>query len=110
MRGPRRTPLHTLADPDKIFIGGSNGALLAILKYAWQRLALDGCLVVSCVTEECKCELMHFMQQLKPSAAIEQISLAISQAERLAGKQLMRPQLPVQLTKISKDCHAETPQ
>jgi len=116
--------LQTLPQPNKIFIGGSNGAMLALLKYGWQHLAVDGCMVVACVTEDCKFELMQFLQQLKRvqtqaqanlsntilettsdelfQVEIEQISLSVSKAEPLAGKQLMRPQLPVQLTKISK--------
>jgi precorrin-6Y C5,15-methyltransferase (decarboxylating) len=130
--------LAALPQPNKIFIGGSNGAMLALLKYGWQHLAVNGCMVVSCVTEECKFELMQFLQKFKQTQTstqeniliesnayivsdaileavseeitsdsafqmeIEQMSLSVSKAEPLAGKQLMRPQLPVQLTKISK--------
>jgi len=103
--------LETLPQPNKIFIGGSNGAMLALLEYGWQHLAVEGCMVVSCVTEECKFEVMQFLQQLQQTQTpilsnaageIEQMSLSVSKAEPLAGKQLMRPQLPVQLTKISK--------
>ena len=99
--------LEQLAAPNKVFIGGSNGMLGKLLAYTWQRLAIDGCLVVSCVTEECKYEVRQFIQQqqqLDPAVPlqVEHISLAIAHAEPLAGKQVMRPQLPVQLSKISK--------
>jgi hypothetical protein len=40
----------------------------------------------------------------------EQLSLAISHAENLANKTVMRPQLAVQLIKISKNLHFINPE
>lgn len=104
--------LALLPQPDKIFIGGSNGAMLEILAYCWQRLKTVGCIVISCVTEECKYEVMQFIHRInldqnnsEPQIVIhiEQLSLAVSHAESLANKSVMRPQLAVQLIKISKN-------
>jgi precorrin-6Y C5,15-methyltransferase (decarboxylating) len=111
--------LEPLPPPDKIFIGGSNGAMLEILAYCWQHLKIAGCIVISCVTEECKYKVMQFVNDINTAQndsksqiliQTEQLSLAISHAENLANKTVMRPQLAVQLIKISKNLHFINPE
>jgi precorrin-6Y C5,15-methyltransferase (decarboxylating) len=112
--------LEPLPNPDKIFIGGSNGAMLKILAYCWQQLNITGCIVISCVTEECQYEVRQFINCINANAVqndlepqtviqIEQLSLAVSHAENLANKTVMRPQLAVQLIKISKHIDSINP-
>ena len=94
--------LDALPSPNKIFIGGSNGGMIEILGNCWQHLKTSGCIVVSCVTEDCKYEVMQYIQQNNLSENIEILEIATSKLETLAGKQLLRPQLPVRLVKLTK--------
>ncbi len=114
--------LDSLPNPDKVFIGGSNGAMLDILAYCWHSLNTAGCIVISCVTEESQYEVRQFINGINKNAVkngldpqtmmqVEQLSLAVSHAEDLANKTIMRPQLAVQLIKISRKLpviHLET--
>jgi precorrin-6B methylase 2 len=73
-----------------------------ILKYGWQRLQKNGCMVIACITEDCKYEVRQFIQNNKLLSNTEQVQLSISTGETLANKQLFRPQLSVTLIKVSK--------
>ena len=94
--------LDNLPSPNKIFIGGSGGLMESILEYSWKRLQANGCIVISCITEECKYEIMTFikMHQLK---TVEQLEVSVSKSITLADKQLLQPQIPVRLIKITKE-------
>lgn len=94
--------LNYLPSPNKVFIGGSGGLMKSILEYSWKRLHNNGCIVVSCITEECKYEIMTFIKahQLE---MVEQLEIAVSKSVTLADKQLLKPQIPVRLIKITKE-------
>ena len=95
--------LHSLPTPNAIFIGGSAGKLATILDYCWQRLADNGCMVINCVTENCKVALQNWLKmQDIPNHALDWTEIAVSKGTQLADQLLMRPRLPVRLLKISK--------
>lgn len=55
--------LHDLPDPDAVFIGGSGGALRAILEVVLARLRSDGHLVVNLATLEHLSEATEYLRQ-----------------------------------------------
>lgn len=55
--------LHDLPDPDAVFIGGSGGALTAILEVVQARLQPDGHLVVNLATIEHLSEAVEHLRQ-----------------------------------------------
>ena len=99
--------LDGLPRPDKIFIGGSRDQLLQTLTLCWEKyLNPTGCIVISCVTESSKYIAMKFIEEKQLHSTVEKIEINTSKAETLANKELMRPQLSVQLIKITKpECH-----
>ncbi len=95
--------LENLPQPHAIFIGGTAGKLTSIMDYCWEKLTATGCLVINCVTEDCKTELQYWLQQQNiNNNKINWTEIAISKGEQLAGQLLMRPRLPVRLLKIIK--------
>lgn len=96
--------LQALPQPNKVFIGGSDGNLDTILSHAWQRLAKGGVLVASAVTENTKLALQQFMQLRVSEQDADYESKQISHAklDLLAGQHLYRPNLPVTLFKFKK--------
>lgn len=97
--------LSDLPQPNKIFIGGSDGELSELLQRCWQRLPEGGVLVASAVTENTRQHLVHFYQQRQQAhdSRQETLQVAISQGGELAGQLLYRPTLPVVLFKFTKD-------
>lgn len=97
--------------PNKVFIGGSDGELSALLESVWSVLPIGGTLMVSAVTEETKYQVMQFAQQrdVKQDADEQSMQMSISKGERLAGQRLFRPNLPVSLFHFSKLSGKVTP-
>lgn len=90
--------LADLPNPDKVFVGGSDGALTEILTLINQRLNHGGTVVVSAVTENAKSVLNHFADDwLAKGYQVEAQQVGIATAESLAGQRVFRPQLPVTL-------------
>lgn len=56
--------LAELPDPDRIFIGGSGGAMRPILELARKRLRQDGQLVAVCITLETLAEVQAGLKEL----------------------------------------------
>ena len=96
--------LLALPNPNKVFVGGSDGNLSLILSQVWQKLEAGGVLVASAVTENTKFALQSFMQtrMAENDALYESKQLAQSKLDLLAGQQLYRPSLPVTLFKFEK--------
>ena len=95
--------LDDLPKPNAIFIGGTAGKLSAIMDYCWDSLLVGGCLVINCVTENCKIDLQQWLQQQNiANNALEWTEIAVSKGDQLAGQLVMRPRLPVRLLKIVK--------
>ncbi len=93
-----------LPAPDKVFIGGSGGALHSILAHCWQRLPAGGVIVASAVTEQTRSELLSWAGRkvTAEGAALHSWQVAISDGATLAGQLIYRPRLPVTLFKIIK--------
>ncbi|MDB4837266.1 precorrin-6y C5,15-methyltransferase (decarboxylating) subunit CbiE [Marinomonas sp.] len=90
--------------PNKVFIGGSDGELYALMSFVWNLLPLNGSLLVSAVTEDTKYQIIRFAQEreLTEDCDEQSVQLAISKGERLAGQRLHRPNLPVTLFHFTK--------
>lgn len=90
--------------PNKVFIGGSDGELNALMVQVWELLPVGGSLMVSAVTEETKYQVMQFAKQRDDAQDADEQSLQVSVAkgERLAGQRLFRPSLPVMLYHFRK--------
>lgn len=90
--------------PNKVFIGGSDGELRALMAQVWDVLPVGGSLMVSAVTEETKYQVMQFAKQRDDAQDADEQSLQVSIAkgERLAGQRLFRPSLPVMLYHFRK--------
>ncbi len=95
--------LAELPAPDAVFIGGSDGELVALLALCWARLAPGGVLVASAVMESTRARLLAFADSLDlPDDAVETLQVAISQGRKLAGQWAYQPKLPVALLSLQK--------
>ena len=103
---PGRAPesLSKLPNPNKVFVGGSDGNLELILAHIWQRLDKGGVLVASAVTENTKQALQLFMQARigQADSVYESKQVSHAKLDQLAGQQLYRPSLPVTLFRFEK--------
>ena len=88
--------LTDLPAPDKVFVGGSGGSLQDIMRMAWQALKPGGRLLASAVTEQSKATLLQFGGTIDANTA-ELMQVSISRADKLAGQDLLRPNLPITL-------------
>lgn len=94
--------LAELPNPNKVFVGGSDGNLDVILTHAWQKLEAGGTLVASALTENTKLALQGFMQTRVSTDDSVYESKQVSQSKLDAGQQVYRPDLPVTLFKFTK--------
>ncbi len=99
--------LENLANPDKIFIGGSDGELFNLLTICWQKLPPGGVMVASAVTENSKNELFRMAEVIEENESdskhqIESVQIAVSKADKLAGQSVYKPCYPVTIFKFEK--------
>lgn len=96
--------LANLPAPKRVFIGGSDGEMQALLDEVWQRLPLGGVLLVNAVTDATMMETMTFLakRDTAQDAYDESSTLQVYRGERLAGKRIRRPHLPVSLWRFEK--------
>ncbi len=103
---PHRAPqaFEGLPNPNKIFIGGSDGELGIMLKALWNKLPVGGLLVASSVMEGSRQDLVGFYQERQQfkDAQCETLQVAVSRGGELAGQLIFRPALPVTLFKWLK--------
>ena len=103
---PHRAPqaFEGLPNPNKIFIGGSDGELDVMLKTLWSKLSVGGLLVASSVMESSRQYLVSFYQERQQAqdAQCESVQVAVSRGGELAGQLVFRPALPVTLFKWLK--------
>lgn len=104
IEGRAPNALEGLPKPNKIFVGGSDGALPELLTQCWNVLEEKGVLVASAVTESTRLTLLEFYQQRVNAQDSEAdiVELSVRRSDVLAGELLMRPQLPVQLFSFIK--------
>lgn len=104
VQGRAPEALADLPDPDKIFIGGSDGSLPELLALCWEKLPEQGVLIASAVMEQSKQQLLDFYHQRETArdSRSETLQVAVSHGQTLAGQLVYRPNLPVTLFKFSK--------
>lgn len=104
VQGRAPEALADLPNPDKIFIGGSDGSLPELLALCWEKLPEQGVLVASAVMEQSKQQLLDFYRQRETAcdSHSETMQVAVSHGQTLAGQLVYRPNLPVTLFKFSK--------
>lgn len=71
--------LMELPKPNKIFIGGSDGKLHDLLKYAWSVLPNGGILMATSVIQESREILLSFAKKLQPSQ-VESVEISVKRA------------------------------
>jgi len=101
-RAPEK--LSTLPQANKIFIGGSDGELPAMLDSLWQALPVGGQIVASAVMESTKSQLLDFYNKRADTddCESETCQVAINHGATLAGQLIYRPALPVNLFSFTK--------
>ena len=93
--------LGGLPEANKVFIGGSDGELDAILAECWQGLPVSGRLVASAVTEATLAQLQAFARSL-PDAGLEIRQLTVHYGELEGPDLVLKPKLPVTLFCLQK--------
>ncbi len=93
--------LAQLPRPNKVFIGGSDGELNALLQQLWQQLPLGGVLVASAVIAGSKAIFNSFAQSLT-AADIECVELAVKRGALNNGALQFQGKLPVEIFKFTK--------
>lgn len=96
--------LTGLPTPNKIFIGGSDGALPELLESLWEKLPEDGQIVVSAVMEKTKSQLLDFYIKRSDvnDSELETLQVAVNKSRTLGGQLAYRPALPVSLFSFIK--------
>ena len=93
--------LADLPDPDRIFIGGSDGELETLLQICWQRLGDKGMLVASAVTDASREKLESFAAA-QAGAEPRLMTLAVSHQEYSDGQWQQIDKRPVTLLQLNK--------
>lgn len=108
VQGRAPAALAGLPVPERVFIGGSDGELAALLPMVYGLLPAGGVLVASAVTEDSRSTLLDFRRRLcadegpDTTARCESVQLAVAPLDALGGRDLYRPQLPVTLFRFRK--------
>ncbi|MGC1508567.1 precorrin-6y C5,15-methyltransferase (decarboxylating) subunit CbiE [Ketobacter sp. MCCC 1A13808] len=93
--------LAELPAPDKIFIGGSDGELAALLDQAWSRLPINGVLVASAVMESTRHQLSGFAEAVV-NARVESVILAVKRGTVSGNRLSYKDKLPVEIFSFTK--------
>ena len=88
--------LDKLPPADRIFIGGSAGALAEILQAADEKLKSGGWMVANAVTLETGPRVLKFLEE-KGYQQVEAVSISIARAKALGRSHLWEAQNPVQI-------------
>jgi precorrin-6Y C5,15-methyltransferase (decarboxylating) len=93
--------LDDLPVANKVFIGGNDGELDAILTLVWQRLPEQGVMVASAVTEATQARLQAFALTLAP-AQVETLQVAVSRGMPGNDGIDYQAKLPITLFKFTR--------
>jgi len=107
--GRAPSALAELPAPNKIFIGGSDGALPELLESLWEKLPENGQIVVSAVMEKTKSQLLDFYIKRSDvnDSELETLQVAVNKSRTLGGQLAYRPALPVSLFSFIKNSNKE---
>ncbi len=92
--------LAQLPDPDRVFVGGSGGALAPLLHAVWDRLALSGRLVVAAVTWQSLHEVEMFCRSQKVN--LEALQVQVNRAVPIGSTMRFESLNPVFLCAMEK--------
>ena len=89
---------------NKIFIGGSDGELSALLTSLWEKLPDGGQIVVSAVMESTKSQLLAFymLRSNLQDSQLETMQISVNKSGSLGGQLAYRPAMPVTLFSFIK--------
>lgn len=93
--------LVRLPAPSKVFIGGSNGELEALLVKVWQLLPINGVLVASGVMDKTKQQLRQFGQSVLPEQ-VESVEVNVKRGKLHSGEIQYATKLPIEIFKFTK--------
>ena len=93
--------LHGLPAANKVFIGGNDGELDAILQTVWQQLPDGGVLVASSVTANSEQQL-HSFAKARAAGSTEVLQIAISKGRLQEYGVAFKAKMPVTLFKLIK--------
>ncbi|MCL6420618.1 precorrin-6y C5,15-methyltransferase (decarboxylating) subunit CbiE [Aestuariirhabdus haliotis] len=103
VQGPAPNALHSLPNPDAVFIGGSDGQLDHLLHYCWQQLQPGGRLVASAVTEQSRATLLAFSTtDAMNGIDCHWTQIQVSRGDTLGNQLLLRPKAQVLLLQVRK--------
>jgi len=107
--GRAPSALAELPAANKIFIGGSDGALPELLESLWEKLPENGQIVVSAVMEKTKSQLLDFYIKRSDvnDSELETLQVAVNKSRTLGGQLAYRPALPVSLFSFIKNSNKE---
>jgi len=93
--------LDKLPDPARVFIGGSDGELEPLLRLCWQRLAQDGLMVISAVTDDTRQFLETHAAGLGDVQA-QVVRVAVARGSLHDGQWIYTDKRPVTLFQLRK--------
>jgi precorrin-6Y C5,15-methyltransferase (decarboxylating) len=93
--------LAGLPAPNKVFIGGSDGELQALLEKVWALLPAEGVLVASGVIDSTKQQLQRFARGLLPQQ-VESVEIGVKRGHLENGDMNYVTKLPVEIFKFVK--------
>ncbi|MEM7563302.1 MAG: precorrin-6y C5,15-methyltransferase (decarboxylating) subunit CbiE [Pseudomonadota bacterium] len=93
--------LEGLPDPQRIFVGGNDGELEAMLALCWTRLSPGGRLVASAVTEATRSQLEQFAAS-DEFASVNSVQVAVSRGVLKAQQWQVEDKRPVTLFSFDK--------
>ncbi|MEI8631058.1 precorrin-6y C5,15-methyltransferase (decarboxylating) subunit CbiE [Vibrio sp. PP-XX7] len=105
IRGTAPAVLPELPDPDAVFVGGSRGQMDDILTTVWQRLKLQGRLVVSAVTMDTVVAVYQWAKAHQLTFETQVVN--VSQTQPLAHYQRYQAENPIHLFSLLKSSSTE---
>lgn len=103
--GRAPTALDNLPEPNKVFIGGSDGELSDLLPMLWAKLPSNGLLMATAVTDKTKHALEQFCQSIQ-TVEIECVELAVARGELGEAGFEFNKKRPVMVLKLLKTAEA----
>lgn len=100
IRGTAPAALAPLPAPDRVFIGGSGGAIQDILVYVWPKIRPGGIVVLALATLEHQGDVLQWCQQINQSPQLLQINL--NRSVPLSSYTRLEPLNPVMLIRLEK--------
>ena len=101
VHGEAPTAWTSLPDPDSIFVGGSGRGVCDLVRHAWKRLRVGGCLLTNVTTLE---NVAHLETMLRDELNVEPMiwMIQLSRANNQLGRSRLEAANPTFLIKATK--------